>query len=433
MMKIFRNKKFLFIALVLLVSGVAVGVSESNSATGGYKTVEEKNSVYVRFDMEIFDKIVENYWQAMDEAGLGELYRLAHARAASTTEMILETPDRAGVAQMLAKSMEQVAEEGRKELALNTGIIVLANLVPQGRSGLLGEQDETAFRDNVNNINRERNLYESLGLADKSDIESVEQAYEEQRRELEKDPSPEAEVKLKEIAYARDVLKDEGSKAIYDETKGEPTLVSREETGGTLYLDLSKISNTTLQEVANQLTKYSLENPPKGLIIDLRGNTGGALDFAKYFLSFFLGPNQYAYDLFQQGEYHPERTPNFAKVEYLGDLKDVAVLIDGVSQSTSELLATSFKRFRLGKIVGKQSKGWGTVENTFSLETTLGDGNKYSVLLVHSLTLRDDGEPIEGRGVDPDINIENEGWQSLLSNQFESKTFIADLVRVVGQ
>ena len=426
------KRKLIALVLLVVVGGAGYWVWAERTAVSAYKTKYEKD-VYVRLNMEIYDTVVKNYWQKVDEKELAELYRLSLAKAINNESVILKTQDRTGVAEMLAEGYSTLAPDKRKEIALNTGIIILANLAPQGRSGLLSEQQETAFRDNVNNVNRERNLYESLGLADKSDIESVERAYEEKKKELENDPSPEAQEKLQEVLYAREVLADAGSKAIYDETQSEPTLISRKMASGAVYLDLSKISNTTLQEVANNFAQYSDENPPKGLIIDLRGNTGGALDFAKYFLSFFLGPNQYAYDLFQQGEYHPERTPKFAKVGYLSDLNDVAVLVDGVSQSTSELLAASFKRFRLGKIVGTQSKGWGTVENTFPLETTLGDGNKYSVLLVHSLTLRDDGEPIEGRGVDPDINIENDGWQSLLSDQFESKAFITDLVRVVGQ
>jgi len=33
------------------------------------------------------------------------------------------------------------------------------------------------------------------------------------------------------------------------------------------------------------------------MIIDLRGNIGGDLDFPQAFLGLFIGPNQYAFDL----------------------------------------------------------------------------------------------------------------------------------------
>ena len=337
-----------------------------------YKTKYERESVQVRFDIEIFDEIIGNYWQKVEEKDLAELFRLSLAKAASTTELTLASQDRDGIAKKLWEIIKAAPEDGRNELAINTGIIALANLAPQGRNGLLSDKEETAFRDNVNNINPE------TGLA-------------------------------------------------------EPTLDSNKPSADTLYLNLSKISANTLQEVVTLFEKQSKLDMSENLIIDLRDNAGGTLDFARYFFSMFIGPNQYVYDYFHQGELKPERTPAFNKLELLSDVKNIAVLTDENTQSTSELLASIFKRFRLAKIVGTQTKGWGTVENTFPLETNLGDGNKYSLLLVHSLTLREDGEPIEGRGVEPDINLKNTNWRQQLSNTFPSSAFVDDLVKVLSK
>ena len=398
-----------------------------------YKTKYERESVQVRFDMEIFDKIIENYWQKVEEKDLVELFRLSLTKAASTTELTLKSKDRNGIAKLLWEVIDKASETSRKDLALNTGVIALANLAPQGRNGLLSDKEETAFRDNVNNINRDKNLYNTLGLPEGADVESVEKAYVASVDKLKDDTSPEAEAKREELAQARDILGNENSKVIYDETKSEPTLSNQTLSSGALYLDLTKISNTTLQEVANRLAEFEDKKPPAGLILDLRGNAGGALDFARYFFSMFIGPNQYVYDYFHQGELKPERTPAFNKLELLSDVKNIAVLTDENTQSTSELLASIFKRFRLAKTVGVQTKGWGTVENTFPLKTDLGDGNKYSLLLVHSLTLREDGEPIEGRGVEPDINLKNTNWRQQLSNTFPSSAFVDDLVKVLSK
>jgi len=429
-MKISRK---IWVPLVLVVVVTSIGYSYwGESSATEYKTKYEADNVQTRFNMEIFDKITENYWQKVSEPDLANLYQLAFAKAASSSPIDLTVATREGVAEMLSQGFSGVAEEKHNELAVNTGIIVLANLAPQGRSGLLSQAQETAFRDDVNNINRDNNLYKNLNLEDGADIASVNKAYEERSRELLASTTPEAKEELALVERAHEVLANEGSKVIYDQTKSEPTLSSEKLSGGSLYLDLTKISNTTLQEVANALSAYGTTTAPTGLIIDVRSNVGGALDFARYFMSMFFGPNQYVYDYFHQGDLEPERTPNFAKVEVVSKIQDIAILTDEQSQSTSELLSAIFKRFNLGKTIGTQTKGWGTVENTFPLETDLGDGNKYSVLLVHSLTLRDDGEPIEGRGIDPDINIENANWRAQVNQTFSSK-FASDLIRVLSR
>lgn len=402
--------------------------------TGGeaetYQTKYEKDE-FVRFDMEIYDIIVENYWQKVDEKELAELFRLSLGKALGGTEEVLPSKDRQGVAKMLASAIKRIEEPKRKGLAVDTGIVVLANLYPNGRSGLLSDKQETEFRDNVNNINRDKDLYVMLGLASGASIEEVAKEYGEKKALLEKDNSAEAKEELERLSYAYTVLSDTNTKAIYDETKMEPSVSSRVLSGNALYLDLSNITPATFQEIAVKLDSIDKVSRPSGIIIDLRGNVGGALDFAKYFLALFQGPNQYAFDLFQQGELNVERTPAIAKIESLEDIEDIAILTDESTQSTAELMSATFKRFNRAKVIGTQTKGHGTVENTFPIETTFDDTEKYSVLLVHSLTLRDDGEAIEERGVDPDVDINKLGWQSEVSKIFRSAGFSRDVVQIL--
>jgi C-terminal processing protease CtpA/Prc len=49
------------------------------------------------------------------------------------------------------------------------------------------------------------------------------------------------------------------------------------------------------------------------------------------------------------------------------------------------------------------------------------------MLLVHSLTLRDDNQPIESRGVDPDVAISNPDWRAELVKYFRSSSLIEAL------
>jgi len=401
------------------------------AAAAAYNTSAEEEA-HVRFDMEVFDIVMQNYWQKGSEADLAEIYRLALAKAAGTAEEKLPSADRAGTAQMLADAFAHTPDDKKKALAVDIAIVVLANLAPQGRSGLLSEKQEQQFRDTANNIDRENDLYQKLGVDKTVTPEQVQEAYETKAAELAASSSPQAKEELKVVEKAKEVLADAGSKSIYDETKILPSVVSRVIGSKTLYLDLSKVTPATLQEFVNTL-ETTKDNPElTSMIIDVRGNVGGTLDFAKYLLALFVGPNQYAFDLFHQGEMQVERTPAVPKIPSLANFKEIAVLVDGQTQSTAELTSTIFKRMRLGKIIGTKTRGWGTVENTFPVTTRLSDDEKFSVLLVHSLTLREDNEPIEGRGVDPDIDVTSADWKSQVQTTFRTPGFANAIFEAVS-
>ena len=249
----------------------------------------------------------------------------------------------------------------KKETALNIVIATLSNLEPKGRNGLLSDKQEKEFRDVVNNKNPET-----------------------------------GEV--------------------------EPTVESRV-AGKTLYLGVKQIAPTTLQEIGNALTKASTTPGMDSIIFDFRGNIGGSLDFLPAFLGLFIGPDQYAFDLFSHGEKKVIRTtmPKYPDFERY---KEIAFFSDNATQSTAELTIDAFKKYRLAKSVGVTTKGWGTIENTYPLATEIDPETKYLLLLVNNLTVRADNEPIEGNGVVPDVDTSKVGWQSELPKVFKSASLI---------
>jgi len=433
------------ILFILVVCALALGAcaggywwytaparAQTASAAVAYKTLAEQDT-YVRFDMEIFDIVMENYWQKGTEADLAEIYRLALAKAAGTAEEKLPSSDRTGTAAMLVEAFKRTSEEKRKALAVDTGIIVLVNLAPQERSGLLSEKQEQQFRDTANNIDRGADLYAALDVPQGASSAQVQDAYTTKAAELAASSSPAAKEELKQVERAKEVLTDASSKSIYDETKIEPSVVSRHLGAHTLYLNLSQVTPATLQEFVNTLEKTK-DNPQlTSMIIDVRGNIGGTLDFAKYLLALFVGPNQYAFDLFHKGDLQVERTPAVAKIPSLGNFKEIAILTDAMTQSTAELTAVIFKRMHLAKVIGTKTRGWGSVENTFPMTTQLTPDEKYSVLLVHSLTLREDNEPIEGKGVDPDIDINAKDWKQQVASVFRTQGFSSAIIEAVGK
>ncbi len=388
-----------------------------------YKTPEEKD-IYVRFIMESYDSINKNYWAKLSEDNLANLFQLSIQKVKNQTDLPeMATTSRSGVSKMVAKAITTATSSlAKKQIAVDTIILATTNLEPYGRNGLFSKKQETDLRQNVSNINPDTNLYKNLGVETGSPASVVEKAYKEKAAILAKATSTEAKDELKKITYANKVLTNEYNKKLYDENKIEPTVFSKI-LGNTLYLAISKISPTTLSEIGVILDKASTTPRLDSVIIDLRGNIGGALDFLQYFLGAFVGQNQFAFDLFHQGEYDAQRT-TIEKFEPLNRYKDRAILTDNMTQSTAELTAATFKRLNMAKVIGSTTRGWGTVENTFPLESVIDENESYSLFLVRSITLRDDNVPIEGRGVTPDIDVKSSTFKEDLQKAFRNSSLI---------
>jgi len=426
--KIFLLKVWIGICVAILLSSSAYYAYNYFSVKKEEKVVvyktEEERDVYVRFVMEVYDSIVKNYFAKAKDEDYAKLFQLSVQKAnKQTTLPILISNDRVGVSKMVNDVLLlQTSTTSKKQLVIEIINVATYNLEPLGRNGLFSQKQETALRQNVSNINTEKDLYKDLGVEKGVPVAVVEQAYKEKETVLAKSTNPEAIEELKKISYARKVLTDENNKRLYDEKQIEPTVFGKI-IGRTLYVSMSKISPTTLQEFGVLIEKANAVPKLDSMIIDFRGNIGGALDFAQAFLGIFIGQNQFAFDLFHQEEYQVQRT-TFPKFEPLARYKDMVILTDSMTQSTAEVTSAVFKRQKLATVIGTATRGWGTVENTFPLETIIDEGEKYSLFLVHSLTLRDDNVPIEGRGVTPDIDIQKVSFKKELRETIKNSSLL---------
>ena len=93
----------------------------------------------------------------------------------------------------------------------------------------------------------------------------------------------------------------------------------------------------------------------------------------------------------------------------------------------------ALKTYNVGVVVGTLTKGWGTVEKVFELENQLDEGETYSAFLAHHLTLRGDGQPIEGRGVDPMVNINDSNWEDQLLSYFNFPQLVTQIMGLVSK
>lgn len=417
--------------LILIIFSIGAGFGYSYVAKNAPTRLElahEKNTPGA-FLSESFEKIMENYWDNISQAQLIDIFALA-AEKNGSKRLSVKIENKEQLISELLSAQKELSQDQKSKfipLVLST---VLSSLNPIGRSGLFTTKQEEQLKNTVENINPEKDLYKDLGVNKGASETAVIDAFQKQTEQLKDQNTPEAKDKLKQLTYAKDVLTNTDRKQNYDQKGIEPTIFTKVVSPEILYLQFKKFSPTSLEEFQKAFASYQSNTSLYGLIFDLRGNIGGAIDATSYFLGYFLGKGQYAFDFYHKGEYEPFKTPT-DKLASILKYKQIIILVDNQTQSSAEMMAASLKKYRVGVVVGVPTKGWGTVERVFPLENQISDTEKYSIFLVHSITLRDDNQPIEGRGVEPNINIANPNWEQQLFTYIHNPELIQSVKTIL--
>lgn len=391
--------------MAAMITGVVLGVIKLKNFA---EKVTSKTDKYVVFVGEIYDQIKENYWEKISDNELSNIYLLAVNKLSGTSNT-LKSQDKKGV-EILINNID-IKREKRKEFFTTLGDMVLANLKPFGRSRLYAQIDEKALSNAINNIEPNIDRFATLGVDKSADDKKIAEAFVEKSKEA-TTATQKAEVKK-----AYEVLKDEPARKVYAVSGVEPTIEYKLISPQIFYMHLTKFSPTTLGEFARVTEKVDKGEALDTLIFDLRGNVGGAIDGLPYFLGPFIGMDTYAYQFYHQGEKEDFKT----KIGWMKSLlryNKVIILIDEKTQSTAEVMASTLKKYNVGVVLGTTTRGWGTVEKVYPLNNQIADGETYSMFLVNRVTLRDDGQPIEGRGVDPQISIKDPNWKKELLKKY---------------
>lgn len=391
----------------------------------------------VAFLLEIYGKIKSEYWEDLSDEHLSVYFEQMIKKHHSVNESLV-SHDYQGVEKLLSRLIKQMDQNRRKEFVVNVAKDVLANLRPDGRSGLYTQKMETNLKNLVQNINPGKDLYKDIGLEKNAPLEKVQQVAKEMEQKLEEDKrkatTPEAREdiaqKLATIRYAEDVLTIPEKKDKYDTYGIEPTVFTKLISPKVLHIQMKRMSPATFDEFKKAIEGFDKEGGPTGLILDLRGNIGGSLDITTLLLGSFLGPNQVSFDLFRRGKYEPVRT-GIDKLPGVVRFKTMVVLVDENGQSSAENLAVVFKRYNLGVVLGKKTKGWGTIEKLYPLKNQIDPNEQYSIFLVNHVTIRDDGLPIEGRGVEPHILIDDPSWDKKLFEDVRRDDLVDDVNKVI--
>lgn len=396
---------------VLFSGGMVTNKIINRGEVKGTITAPQKRDEYEQFVTEVYDKISENYWEKTTGEELGNLFLLAYDKLTGISHS-LTTKDKAGVEKLTREVLGEVGKDKKKELVTKATDIVLANLKPFGRSRLYSQKEEKSLNDTVNNIDSNADYLKTLGVGKSVSDEEIKKAYDKKLAEAGKD-----EQKLTQVNKAYEVLKNEETRKVYEVSGIEPTIEYKLMSPSIFYVHLTKFSPTSLDEFVRTVNKADSGTTLDTLIFDLRGNIGGAIDSLPYFLGPFIGGDSYAYQFYRQGIKEDYKT----KTGWLNSMvryKKVIILIDGQTQSSAEVMAATLKKYNVGVVIGEKTKGWGTVERVIPLENQIDSSEIFSLFLVHRVTVRDDGQLIEGNGVEPVISIKDAKWREKLMQYY---------------
>jgi carboxyl-terminal processing protease len=174
-----------------------------------------------------------------------------------------------------------------------------------------------------------------------------------------------------------------------------PTIATDTLDGDIAYVQLNTF-NENAGELVRQAVAAALEQNPKGIIFDLRGNPGGLLSQAVEVSNVFLEDADVLIERFADGEEEIYRAEGEATA------KDVPliVLVNEGSASASEIVAGAIQDNERGQVVGAKTYGKGSVQ----LPQTLSDGSIMRVTIARWFT--PDDRTIDGTGLDPDVVVE---------------------------
>ena len=149
--------------------------------------------------------------------------------------------------------------------------------------------------------------------------------------------------------------------------------------------------------------KKELDNKELGYVLDVRSNPGGLLTQSVKVSDIFLN----------RGEIVSTRGRNKENIQRYrakkGDItkgKPIVVLINGGSASASEIVAGALQDHKRAIIIGTKSFGKGSVQTIIPFRKSNKEKTTAGIRLTTARYYTPSGESIQGKGIEPDIIIE---------------------------
>lgn len=137
----------------------------------------------------------------------------------------------------------------------------------------------------------------------------------------------------------------------------------------------------------------------EGLVLDLRGNSGGLLTQAIKVADVFLEAGLIAST---ESRYAAERRRYYAHTADTWKRAPMAVLVDHGSAAASEVVAAALRHHGRAVLVGSRTFGRGNIQ------TIIAVGDDAALKLTTAWLQTPAGAPIEGVGIQPDLAVEGE-------------------------
>jgi len=155
--------------------------------------------------------------------------------------------------------------------------------------------------------------------------------------------------------------------------------------------------------------KEKLDNKQLGFVLDVRSNPGGLLNQSVKVSDIFL----------ERGEIVSTRGRNKEDIQRYrakkGDQingQPLIVLINGGSASASEIVAGALQDHKRAIIVGTKSFGKGSVQTIIPFKKSNPEKSTTGIRLTTARYYTPSGESIQGKGIEPDIVIEQGTFES---------------------
>lgn len=215
------------------------------------------------------------------------------------------------------------------------------------------------------------------------------------------------------------------------------------------YIKLISFTETASAEVKEAFIDLKDKQGMKQLVLDLRGNGGGLLREAVNIVNFFVPKGEVVVDT--RGKVKEWDQVHYALNQPLDTQIPLVVLIDGGSASASEIVSGSLQDLDRAVIVGERSYGKGLVQQTrdlfynsklkvtvqkyytpsgrciqkldYSHRTDEGVVTEVPDSLLKKYKTRNGRVVMDGRGIDPDVKVEDEELGKIIRPLFEQALF----------
>jgi carboxyl-terminal processing protease len=178
------------------------------------------------------------------------------------------------------------------------------------------------------------------------------------------------------------------------------------------YIRLTSFNENSGQQIETEIKNLEKNKNVNAYILDLRNNPGGLLSQAIRISDFFLDNGEIVSTKSRKAS---ENRKWFATKGDLTNGKTLVVLINYGSASASEIVAGALKDHKRAIILGENSYGKGSVQSIMPLK------NKGAIRLTVAKYYLPSGKSISEVGVNPDIEIDEEGDEFKIRSETDNQ------------